>query len=56
MKFRSMNETRKAEIPNFTGAAAAAITAQGNPYVIRTNTTQSASMPKLARHIKETMT
>jgi branched-chain amino acid transport system substrate-binding protein len=51
----SMNETRKAEIPNFTGAAAAAITAQGNPYVIRTNTTQSASMPKLARHIKETM-
>jgi len=48
----SMSETRKAEIPNFTGAAAASITQQGNPYVIRTNTTQKASMPKLARYIK----
>ena len=46
-------ETRRAEIPNFTGAAAASITQQGNPYVIRTNTTQAASMPKLARYIKE---
>jgi branched-chain amino acid transport system substrate-binding protein len=48
-------ETRRAEIPNFTGAAAAAITRQGNPYVIRTNTTQAASMPKLARYIKESL-
>lgn len=46
-------ETRRAEIPNFTGAAAASITQQGNPYVIRTNTTQAASMPKLARYLKE---
>jgi branched-chain amino acid transport system substrate-binding protein len=49
----SSTETRRAEIPNFTGAAAASITQQGNPYVIRTNTTQAASMPKLARYIKE---
>lgn len=48
----SMAETRKAEIPNFTGAAAASITQQGNPYVIRTNFTQVTSMPKLARYIK----
>jgi branched-chain amino acid transport system substrate-binding protein len=48
----SAAETRRAEIPNFTGAAAASITQQGNPYVIRTNTTQAASMPKLARYIK----
>jgi len=46
-------ETRRAEIPNFTGAAAAAITQQGNPYVIRTNSTQATSMPKVARYIKD---
>jgi branched-chain amino acid transport system substrate-binding protein len=51
----SASETRRAEIPNFTGAAAASITQQGNPYVIRTNTTQAASMPKLARYIKENL-
>ena len=49
----SMSETRRAEIPNFTGAAAAAITQQGNPYVIRTNSTQAQTMPKVARYIKE---
>ncbi len=49
----SAAETRRAEIPNFTGAAAASITQQGNPYVIRTNTTQAASMPKLARYMKD---
>ena len=51
----SMSETRRAEIPNFTGAAAASITQQGNPYVIRTNATQLTAMPKLARYIKETL-
>jgi branched-chain amino acid transport system substrate-binding protein len=51
----SMNETRRAEVVNFTGAAAAAITQQGNPYVIRTNTTQSQSMPKVARYIKDNL-
>ena len=49
----SAAETRRAEIPNFTGAAAASITQQGNPYVIRTNFTQVTSMPKVARYIKD---
>lgn len=49
----SMNETRRAQIPNFTGAAAAAITSQGNPYVIRTNSTQAVTMPKVARYISD---
>ena len=49
----SMSETRRAEIPNFTGAAAASITSQGNPYVIRTNSTQAVTMPKVARYIKD---
>src|SRR5689334_23236477 len=31
----SMNETRRAEIPNIIGGEAAAITEQGNPYVFR---------------------
>ena len=50
----SMAETRRAEIPNFTGAAAASITRQGNPYVFRTNLTQGIGMPKVARYIKDT--
>lgn len=50
----SMAETRRAEIPNFTGAAAASITRQGNPYVFRTNLTQSIGMPKVAKYIKDT--
>lgn len=51
----SMTETRRAEIPNFTAAEASAITAQGNPYVFRTSFSQASSMPKIARHIAETM-
>jgi branched-chain amino acid transport system substrate-binding protein len=51
----SMGETRKAEITNFTGGEAAVITQQGNPYVFRTSFTQSTSMPKLARYLKEQM-
>lgn len=47
----SMGETRRAQIPNFTGAEAAAITAQGNPYVFRTSFGQASSMPKVARYI-----
>ena len=47
----SMNETRRAEIPNWTGGEAAAITAQGNPYIFRTSFGQAASFPKLARYI-----
>ncbi len=49
----SMNETRRAEIPNFTGAAAASITSQGNAYVIRTNSTQATTMPKVARYMMD---
>jgi len=47
----SMAESRRAEVPNFTGGEAAAITAQGNPYVFRTSFGQSTSFPKLARYI-----
>lgn len=49
----SMAETRRAEIPNFTGAAAASVTQQGNPYIFRTNFTQASSMPKVVRYIKD---
>lgn len=47
----SMAESRRAEVPNFTGGEAASITAQGNPYVFRTSFGQSISFPKLARYI-----
>ena len=47
----SMAETRHAEIPNFTGGEAAAITKQGNPYIFRTSFTQDTAMPKVARYI-----
>jgi branched-chain amino acid transport system substrate-binding protein len=51
----SMAETKRAEIPNFTGGEAAAITQQGNPYIFRTSFTQSAAMPKVARYIKDSV-
>jgi len=51
----SMAETRRAEIPNFTGGEAAGITQQGNPYIFRTSFTQSTAMPKVARYIKDVM-
>ena len=51
----SMAETRRAEIPNFTGGEAAAITQQGNPYVFRTSFTQTTAMPKVARYLKDTV-
>jgi len=47
----SMAQTRAAEVPNFTGAEAAALTQQGNPYIFRTSLTQTTSMPKVARYI-----
>ena len=49
----SMAESRRAEVPNFTGGEAAAITEQGNPYVFRTSFTQAAAMPKVARYITD---
>src|SRR5437016_2446867 len=51
----SMAETKRAEIPNFTGGEAAAITQQGNSYIFRTSFTQAAAMPKVARYIKDTV-
>ena len=47
----SMAESKRGEVPNFTGGEAAAITQQGNPYVFRTAFGQSVSFPKLARYI-----
>jgi branched-chain amino acid transport system substrate-binding protein len=47
----SMAETRRAEVPNFTGGEAASITKQGNPYIFRTSFTQDTAMPKVARYI-----
>jgi branched-chain amino acid transport system substrate-binding protein len=48
----SMSETKRAETPNWTGGEAAAITAQGNPYVFRTAFGQASSFPKLAKYIE----
>lgn len=47
----SMAESKRGEVPNFTGGEAASITQQGNPYVFRTAFGQSVSFPKLARFI-----
>ncbi len=46
-----MAESKRGEVPNFTGGEAAAITQQGNPYVFRTAFGQTVSFPKLARFI-----
>jgi len=47
----SMAETKRAQIPNFTGGEAASITQQGNPFIFRTSFTQADAMPKVARYI-----
>jgi branched-chain amino acid transport system substrate-binding protein len=49
----SMAESRRAEVPNFTGGEASSITQQGNPYVFRTSFTQADAMPKVARYITD---
>jgi branched-chain amino acid transport system substrate-binding protein len=41
----SMEESKRAETPNFTGGEAASITQKGNPYVFRTSFTQDTAMP-----------
>ena len=51
----SMAETKRAEIPNFTGGEAAAITKQGNPYIFRTSFGQQTSMPKVARYMAQNL-
>ena len=47
----SMAESRRGEVPNFTGGEAASITQQGTPYVFRTAFGQSISFPKVARYL-----
>jgi branched-chain amino acid transport system substrate-binding protein len=47
----SMAETKRAEVPNWTGGEATGITTQGNPYIFRTSFTQATAMPKVARYI-----
>jgi branched-chain amino acid transport system substrate-binding protein len=51
----SMLETRRAEVPNFTGGEAANITLQGNPYIFRTSFSQATGMPKIAAYIANGM-
>ncbi|MFO1306438.1 MAG: hypothetical protein U1F54_22160 [Burkholderiales bacterium] len=47
-----MEESKRAETPNFTGGEAASITQKGNPYVFRTSFTQDTAMPKVAKYLK----
>ena len=51
----SQAETRRGEIPNFTAAAGANVTQQGNPFIFRTGFTQTVSMPKAARYISQNL-
>ncbi len=51
----SMQETRRARIPNIIGGEAAQITEQGNPYVFRCSFTQAASMPKVVRYMQDSL-
>ena len=53
MVLAAMEEIRHNAIPTFIGADAAGLTLQGNPYIFRSSLSQAASMPKLARYIKE---
>ncbi|MBV8537489.1 MAG: ABC transporter substrate-binding protein, partial [Alphaproteobacteria bacterium] len=51
----SMDETKRAGIPNFTGGEAASITQKGNPYIFRTSFTQVNAMPRVARYLKDNL-
>jgi branched-chain amino acid transport system substrate-binding protein len=51
----SMAETKRAQIPNFTGGEAASVTMQGNPYIFRTSFGQQTSMPKAARYLAQNL-
>jgi branched-chain amino acid transport system substrate-binding protein len=55
MVLATMEETQRAEIPNFVGGEAASITQRGNPYVFRTSFTQATAMPKVARYMKDAL-
>ncbi len=49
----TMDLTKQAEVPEFTGGEAAAITQRGNPYIFRTSFGQQFSMPKIANYIRD---
>jgi branched-chain amino acid transport system substrate-binding protein len=51
----SQAESRRAEVPNFTGGEATAVTLQGNPYIFRTSFSQATGMPKVANYIASGM-
>ena len=53
MVLAAMDEIRAGGRPTLVGAEAAVITEQGNPYLFRTSFSQSASMPRLARYLKD---
>ena len=47
------DEIRAAAIPAFIGGEATGLTLQGNPYLFRTSLSQAASMPRLARYLRQ---
>jgi len=47
------DEIRAAGIPAFIGGEATGLTLQGNPYLFRTSLSQAASMPRLARYLRQ---
>ena len=49
----TMELTKQAEIPEFTGGEAAAITQRNNPYIFRTSFGQQFSMPKIANYVRD---
>ena len=49
----TMELTKQAEIPEFTGGEAAAITQRNNSYIFRTSFGQQFSMPKIANYIHD---
>ncbi len=49
----TMELTRQAEIVEFTGGEAAAITQKNNPYIFRTSFGQQFSMPKIANYVRD---
>ena len=53
MVLASMEEIRRNEIPTYIAADAASITQQGNPYIFRSSLSQTVTMPKLARYLKD---
>lgn len=49
----SMEELRRAEVPNLVGGEATSITQRGNPYVFRTSFSQANAMPKVGRYVAQ---